>query len=161
MNWLERFKHVWQVGNMILVWMCDDDMMELPATAKALLCQPIRHSPASCVVPTTIHKNGLILGTQNQDAIAVFYVKDSNIHNPYIICLTAGRHNPTLRVNSRNALWDWILPYALLAERGESSGWQPLLADLRTFFETSQSSRKRSSAPSDAPSYDPYSSRKG
>ena len=31
-----------------------------------------------------------------------------------------------LRVNSRNALWDWILPYALLAERGESSGWQPV-----------------------------------
>ena len=150
---------------MILVWMSDDYMMELPATTKALLCQPIGHSPAGCVVPTTIYKYGLILGTQNQDAIAVFNVKDSNVHNPYIICLTVGRHNPTLRVNSRNALWDWILPYALLAERGESSGWQPLLADLRTYFESAQSSGKRSSTPSDervnAPSYDPYSGRKG
>src|SRR5690606_1017849 len=96
--------------------------------SKTLLCQSIRHSPSGGVVPATIHKYRFIGRTQNQNAVTVFYVKDSNIHNPFIICLVTARHNPNLRVNSRNALWDWILPYALLAERGQSTAWQPLLA---------------------------------
>jgi hypothetical protein len=52
-----------------------------------------------------------------------------------IIRLASGRRNPLLRIENRNVLWDWIPPYALLAERAPCTEWQPLLAALRTHFE--------------------------
>jgi hypothetical protein len=38
-------------------------------------------------------------------------------------------------LNSRNVLWDWLPPYALLAERGLRSNWWSMLITLRTYFE--------------------------
>jgi hypothetical protein len=65
----------------------------------------------------------------------VLNIVDADVHNSHIIRRPTGWRNHSLRLNSRKVLWNWVPPYALLAERGESLKWSCLLAKLRTYFE--------------------------